>query len=88
VNLNKMKLLKCKNLINKLLFNVKFLFVTMFVIFSLVRKIIKSILFYFYNFIFLGTNNNTQLMIISKGESIVFKISRNDIMITILIYIY
>ncbi len=88
MNLNKMKLLKCKNLINKLLFNVKFLFVTMFVIFSLVRKIIKSILFYFYNFIFLGTNNNTQLMIISKGESIVFKISRNDIMITILIYIY
>ncbi len=41
VNLKRIKLLKCKTSINKILFNVKKLFVTMFVIFSLVRKIIK-----------------------------------------------
>jgi len=41
MNLKMMKLLKCKTLINKILFSVKKLFVTMFVIFSLVRKIKK-----------------------------------------------
>jgi hypothetical protein len=35
-----MKLLKCKTSINKILFSVEKLFGTMFVIFSLVRKII------------------------------------------------
>jgi hypothetical protein len=52
VNLKGMKLLKCKTSINKILFSVKKLFVTMFVIFSLVRKIIKSRL-KFLNFFFL-----------------------------------
>jgi hypothetical protein len=42
VNLKGMKLLKCKTSINKILFSVKKLFVTIFVIFSLVRKLIKS----------------------------------------------
>jgi hypothetical protein len=49
-----MKLLKCKTSINKILFSVEKLFVTMFVIFSLVRKIIKfrfkKINFNFLNF--------------------------------------
>jgi hypothetical protein len=36
-----MKLLKCKTSINKILFIVEKLFVTMFVTFSLVRKIIN-----------------------------------------------
>jgi hypothetical protein len=40
VNLKRRKLLKSKTSINKILFGVKKLFVTMFVIFSLVRKII------------------------------------------------
>jgi len=38
VNLKRIKLLKCKTSIKKILFSVKKLFVTMFVIFSLVRK--------------------------------------------------
>ncbi len=38
MNLKGMKLLKCKNSINKILFSVKKLFVAMFVIYSLVRK--------------------------------------------------
>ncbi len=42
MNLKGMKLLKCKTSINKILFSVKKLFVTIFVIFSLVRKLIKS----------------------------------------------
>jgi hypothetical protein len=41
MNLKCMKLFKCKTSINKILFSVEKLFVTMFVIFSLVRKIIK-----------------------------------------------
>ncbi len=41
MNLKGMKLLKCKTSINKILFSVKKLFVTMFVVFSLVRKINK-----------------------------------------------
>jgi hypothetical protein len=42
VNLKRRKLLKSKTSINKILFNVKKLFVIMFVIFSLVRKLIKN----------------------------------------------
>ncbi len=41
MNLKGMKSLKCKTSINKILFSVKFFFATMFVIFSLIRKIIK-----------------------------------------------
>ncbi len=41
VNLKGMKLLNCKISINKILFSVKKLFPTMFVVFSLIRKIIK-----------------------------------------------
>jgi hypothetical protein len=77
-----MKLLKCKTSINKILFSVEKLFVTMFVIFSLVRKIIN------FNF---KTNNqlisNTQFVRIDKGEPVVFKISRTSILRTSL-YIY
>jgi hypothetical protein len=40
-SLKGMKLLKCKTSINKIFFSVKKLLVTMFVIFSLVGKIIK-----------------------------------------------
>jgi hypothetical protein len=36
-----MKLLKCKNLINKIVFSVKKFFAIMFVIFSLIRNIIN-----------------------------------------------
>jgi hypothetical protein len=43
MNLNGMKLLKCKTPINKILLSVEKLFVTMFVIFSLVREIMKLI---------------------------------------------
>jgi hypothetical protein len=53
VNLKGIKLLKCKTSINKTLFNVKKLFVTMFVIFSLVRKIMKSNFFFNLKFDFL-----------------------------------
>ncbi len=53
VNLKGIKLLKCKTSINKTLFNVKKLFVTMFVIFSLVRKIMKSNFFLNLKFDFL-----------------------------------
>jgi hypothetical protein len=48
-SLKGMKLLKCKTSINKILFSVKKLFVTMLVIFSLVRKIIKSRFFNIFN---------------------------------------
>jgi hypothetical protein len=41
VNFKGMKLLKCKISINKIVFSVEKLFVTMFANFSLVRKIIK-----------------------------------------------
>ncbi len=51
VNLKGMKLLKCKTSIIKILFSVEKLFVTMFVIFSLVRKII-DFRFFFLNLIF------------------------------------
>ncbi len=53
MNLKGIKLLKCKTSINKTLFNVKKLFVTMFVIFSLVRKIMKSNFFFNLKFDFL-----------------------------------
>jgi hypothetical protein len=52
VNLKMMNLLKCKSSINNLLFSVKFFFVIMFLIFSLVRKIIKLKILIFYNFNF------------------------------------
>ncbi len=55
----------------------------MLVIFSLVRKIIKLNILNFYNFNFLENNNNTRFMSFGKGESIVLKISRNDIVRTI-----
>ncbi len=42
MNLKRRKLLKSKTSINKILFSVKKLFVIMFVIFSLVRKLIKK----------------------------------------------
>jgi hypothetical protein len=56
-----MKLLKCKTSINKILFSVEKLFVTMFVIFSLVRKILKF-RFKKINFNFLNFKNNNQLI--------------------------
>jgi len=52
VNLKMMNLLKCKSSINNLLFSVKFFFVIMFLIFSLIRKIIKLKFLFFYNFNF------------------------------------
>ncbi len=52
MNLKMMNLLKCKSSINNLLFSVKFFFVIMFLIFSLVRKIIKLKILIFYNFNF------------------------------------
>ncbi len=59
VNLKRMKLLKCKVLINKILCNVKRKIVTMFVIFSLVRKIIKLRFFKFkFKFSRIFKNNN------------------------------
>ncbi len=88
MTLKGMKLLKCKTSINKILFSVKKLFVIMFVIFSLVRKIIKLrckkiLILIFWNF---KNNNqlisNTWFVRTDKGELIILKILRFGILRT------
>jgi hypothetical protein len=89
----KCKLLKSKTSINKILFSDKKLFVTMFVIFSLVKIIIISrfkIIFKIFLWTFKNNNqliSNTQFVRTGKGESAVFKFLRTSILRTIYILI-